>query len=141
MQIGGFKTQIVVLCVLTLFGGVMLYNERLKGDASPYAVGSEVDILWRACKQGASDSRSFAVCSCPVDQLAKEAPVAACLHVAVTQQTEAARKASKPKPETFEVVNGVQGACKDKQTEESLTTYLRIVSDCDQRYVRHEGGV
>lgn len=141
MQLGGFKTQIVVLCVLTLFGGVMLYNERLRGDESPYAAGSEVDVLWKACKQGARDSRGFAVCSCPIDQLAKEAPVAACLHVEVTQQAEAARKAGAPARATFDVVNAMQGPCKDKQTEDSLTTYLRIVADCDQRYVRHEGGV
>lgn len=135
MFLGGLRTQIIVLAVLSMVGGTALYLSR-SGGASPYGKGSEADTMWQVCTRYAKASREFALCICPVDQVMREVPDAQCLHLAVMRQAFYAESTGRPVKPADIILKTLPKACKDKQGEMVVQAYERIVQECGMRYQR-----
>ncbi len=133
MRLGSFKGPIVVLGLLTVVGAVALtIGWNLK--ASPYAAGSSEDTMWMQCKEmTAGDSRAFAVCTCPIDQIMREEPKLMCAHVALVKQHAGSEGVSKAGDAAFEKV---PAACKAPLGAKERKTYFEILEECRIRYMR-----
>lgn len=135
MFLGGLKTQIVVLITLALVGSVALYL-GWDDNVSPYAKGSDADKLWRQCEQSSGNTRAFALCTCPVDQMFKDERDLLCLHLAVSQHEQRALRAGRTPVSPSIILKAMPKSCKDGVSKKDLAKYELIRDECNLRYHR-----